>query len=133
MTTGDLAFVAAHIANYRGYDDEQHRHDSDMRVRAYVGEALTNAQTRLGATFAPATKNALEAVLYRCMFTDQAFTRKFDHAEVDTQMASALVHSDRLLIDYADDARNVSADDLPALLHAIDEQFDARRSPNRGA
>ena len=130
--TGDLPFVEGRISSYRGYDDEAHRHDSDMRVRAYVGEALTSVQTRLGATFSPETKNSLEAVLYRCMFTDQAFIRKFEHAELDAQMVAALVHSDRVLIGFADQARSVSADDLPALLHAIDEQFDYRRSPNPG-
>jgi len=128
----DLGFVEAHIANYRGYDDEAHRHDSDMRVRAYVGEALTSAQTRLGATFTPATKSALEAVLYRCMFTDQAFVRKFEHAELDEGMISALVHSDRVLIGYGDEAKNVTTEGLPELLHSIGLEFDYRRSPNPG-
>ncbi len=130
--TDDLAFVKARIANYRGYDDEEHRHDSDMRVRAYVGEALTSAQTRLGATFTPDTKSALEAVLYRCVFTDQAFIRKFEHAELDAAMIAVLVHSDYLLIGYGDEAKSVTADELPALLHSIDEQFDYRRSPSPG-
>ena len=130
--TDDLHFVESRIANYRGYDDEAHRHDSDMRVRAYVGEALTSAQTRLGATFTPATKSSLEAVLYRCMFTDQAFIRKFEHAQLDAQMTAALVHSDRVLIDYGDEAKSVTTEGLPDLLHSIDLQFDYRRSPNPG-
>jgi hypothetical protein len=125
----ELAFVAGRIANYTGYADEMDRHDTDMRVRAYVGEALTGAQTRLGATMTAATNAALEAVLYRCMFTDQVFIRKFEHAELDAATIAALVHSDLLLIGYGDEAKNVAAEDLPALLHAIDAQFDYRRSP----
>jgi hypothetical protein len=39
------------------------------------------------------------------------------------------VHSDSLLIGYGDEAKNVTTEDLPVLLHAIDAQFDYRRSP----
>ena len=126
----DRTFVEQRIAGYLGYDDEKHRHDSDMRVRAYVGEALTNVQTRLGATFSPKTKSALEAVLYRCMFTDQVFIRTFEHAKLEAPMVAALVHSDRLLIDYGDDAKTVTKEDLPPLLQSIEAQFDYRRAPD---
>ena len=100
-----------------------------MRVRAYVGAALTNAQTRLGATFTPETKAELEAVLYRCMFTDQVFVRKFEHAELDPPLVAALIHSDRMLVDYADQAKTVTAEGLLGLLKLIDAQYDYRRSP----
>lgn len=125
----DLAFVTGRIPSYRAYDDEAHRHDSDMRVRAYVGEALTNAQTRLGASFTPDTKSLLEAVLYRCMFADQVFIRHFEHAELDPATLAALVHSDRVLLGYGAEAKAATNEELPALLRQIDAQFDYRRSP----
>jgi hypothetical protein len=125
----DLAFVEGRIASYRGYDDEADRHDSDMRVRAFVGEALTSAQTRLGATITAATNSLLEGVLYRCMFTDQIFIRKFEHADLDATTIAALVHSDFLLIGYGEEAKSVTTENLPSLLHAIDAQFAYRRSP----
>ncbi len=127
--TADLAFVSGRLPDYQAYSQELDRHDSDMRVRAYVGEALTSAQTRLGATFSDQTKAALEAVLYRCMFTDQVFVRKFEHADLDAPLVAALVHSDRVLIEYADEAKTVPADELLGLLTKIDAQFDYRRSP----
>ncbi len=125
----DLAFVSARLPDYHAYDEEQHRHDSDMRVRAYVGEALTSVQTRLG-TVSTEIRAALEAALYRCMFTDQVFVRKFEHADLDAPLVAALVRSDRLLIGYADEAKTVDADGLLGLLGRIDAQYDYRRSPS---
>ena len=125
----DLAFVTGLIPSYRGYDVATERADSDMRVRAYVGEALTRVQSRLGGALSSESRATLESVLYRCMFTDQVFVRNFEHAELEAPMIAALVHSDRVLIGYGNDAKSVSADDLPALVAAIDAQYDYRRSP----
>ena len=125
----DSTFVHAHLPSYRGYDDEPDRHDSDMRVRAYVGGALTDVQTRLGDGLGTAARTALEEVLMRCMFTDQVFIRNFEHGDLSPAIVAALVRSDRTLIDLADRTRTVSATELPSLLHAIDEQFEYRRAP----
>ena len=125
----DSDFVHAQLPSYRGYDDEPDRHDSDMRVRAYVGGALTDVQTRLGDALDAATRKTLDAVLMRCMFTDQVFIRNFEHGELSPEIQAALVRSDRTLIDLADKARTASAAELPGLLHEIDEQFEYRRAP----
>ena len=125
----DSDFVHAQLPSYQGYDDEPDRHDSDMRVRAYVGGALTDMQTRLGEGIDPATRKTFEAVLMRCMFTDQVFIRNFEHGELSPAIVAALVRSDRTLIDLADRTRTASVAELPALLEAIDEQFEYRRDP----
>ena len=125
----DRDFVNAKIASYRGYDDEADRHDSDMRVRAYVGEALTGVQTRIGGALDATTRASLEEVLLRCMFADQVFTRNFEHRDLPPSLIAALVRSDRTLIELADRARTTSPTELAPLLHAIDADFEYRRAP----
>ncbi len=125
----DPDFVYARLPAYKGYDNEPDRHDSDMRVRAYVGGALTDVQARLGSTLDATSRTHLEQVLLRCIFTDQVFIRNFEHAELSASIIASLVRSDRRLIELADRARAVSAADLPALLDAIDSQFQYRRAP----
>ncbi|GAC1444106.1 MAG: hypothetical protein NVS2B8_17080 [Vulcanimicrobiaceae bacterium] len=125
----DLAFVSSHIVDYRAYDEERARADSDMRVRAYLGTRLTDAQTRLAGALDVETTRALDDVLMRCMFSDQVFVRKFEHARLDAPMVAALVASDRRIIEYAQRATTVSAADLRALVIEIDKQFEYRRAP----
>jgi len=125
----DLSYVRERIDSYRGYSDERDRHDSDMRVRAYVGNAVTRAQARLGEGLGSATRELLEAVLMKCMFTDQVFIRKFEHAQLDEPTLAALVRSDRKLLESADDALAADAASLDGLLRDIDHEFEARRSP----
>ncbi len=98
----DLAYVRERLEQYRAYAQEGDRHDSDMRVRAYVGNALSKAQLRLGEDLDQPTRALLEAVLMRCMFTDQVFIRKFEHGDLDAATVAALVHSDRTLVELGD-------------------------------
>ncbi len=125
----DLAFVSAQIAGYHDYADERARHDSDMRVRAFVGLRLTAAQTRLAGSLDADTMKALEDVLFRCMFTDQVFIRKFEHARLDAAMIAALVRSDRQLVEFAERVQTVTAPELRSLVIEIDKQFEYRRAP----
>ena len=125
----DIAFVRARIADYHDYTEERARSDSDMRVRAYVGSRLSDAQTRLAGGLDPEATKAIEDVLMRCIFSDQVFVRKFEHARLDGSMIAALVRSDRLLIDLADRAASVSAIEVRALVIEIDKQFEYRRAP----
>jgi hypothetical protein len=125
----DLAYVLARIPEYRHYEDEGARHDSDMRVRAFVGERLSRARARHDGTLDGATVKVLDDVLFRCMFTDQVFIRKFEHARLDAPMVAALVRSDRELIVLAERATDADASDLRAVAVEIDKQFEYRRAP----
>ncbi len=127
--TDDFTYVHERLEPYHAYLNEDDRHDSDMRVRAYVGSALTTAQARLGDALDQPSRDALEAVLMRCMFTDQVFIRKFEHARLDEATVAALVHSDRALVELGDRARSADAGSLIAIVSQIDHEFDVRRSP----
>ena len=127
----DLAFVRTRIADYRAYADEYARHDTDMRVRAYVGERLSAAQTRVASALDPAATQALDATLLRCMFGDQPFLRRLQHADLDDVATAALVASDRALIETADRLSGADAAALPALVAQIGERLDARLPDGR--
>ena len=127
--TDDLTYVRERIADYSAYDDERARHDSDMRVRAYVGERLSAAQARLASGLDVATAKTLDDVLFRCMFSDQVFVRKFEHARLEGPMTAALVHSDRRLIEFAQRIPTLDAAALRDLAVEIDKEFEYRRAP----
>jgi hypothetical protein len=127
--TDDLSYIRQRIPDYREYEEERARSDSDMRVRAYLGSRLTAAQTRLGGTLDDATTKALDDVLMRCMFSDQVFVRKFEHARLDATMIAALVKSDRTLIELGQRIDGLAASELKELVIEIDKEFEYRRAP----
>lgn len=129
MTGDDLAFVREHIEDYKAYDDERTRSDSDMRIRAFVGPRLNAARERLGAELDEATIKTLDDVLMHCMFSDQVFVRKFEHARLEAPMTAALVRSDRTLIEFGEAAAKATAATFLELLVEIDKQFEYRRAP----
>jgi hypothetical protein len=128
--TEDLDYVREHIPDYRAYADEASRHDSDLRVRAYVGERLSQAQTQLSGTLDEATQKMLDEVLMRCMFTDQVFIRKYEHARLEAPMIAAFVRSDRKLLELSDTFGRLTAQTLQATLVELDKMFEYRRSPD---
>ncbi len=127
--TDDLAYVRSHIPDYQAYGDEPARHDSDERVRAYVGERVAQAQARLAGSLDETTQKALDEVLMRCMFTDQVFIRKFEHARLEAPMIAAFVRSDRNLIEHGDTFEIATAQTLHEQLVELDKLFEYRRSP----
>jgi hypothetical protein len=128
----DFDFVRSRIPTYLGYGDEEARHDSDKRVRAIVGEALSDAQVRFAGSFDPAALAAYEELLMQCAFTDQAFVRKFEHGKLDPATLDALLASDRVLVELEEHVMNASTvEELNALVSRIHEQFARRREPLR--
>ena len=128
--TDDLDYVRKHIADYKAYGDEPARHDSDMRVRAYVGERLAEAHARLAPSLDESTQRTLDEVLMRCMFTDQVFIRKYEHARLDAPMVAAFVRSDRKLLELGETFATATPDNLRETLVELDKMFEYRRSPD---
>jgi hypothetical protein len=124
----DLAYVRARVPGYGAYADEATRHDSDMRVRAFVGERLAATRQRLEPLDA-LTASALDAVQLRCMFTDQAFVKKFEHAQLDAAMEAGLIRADRSALALGERLETCTASELADVVRAIGEQLDYRLSP----
>src|ERR1700722_4112124 len=76
-----LHHVRSRIPPYRGYTDEAARHDSDKRVRAIVGEALSDAQVLFVSGLDAESAALCAELLYKCMFTDQTVIRRLEHEE----------------------------------------------------
>jgi hypothetical protein len=127
--TGDLDYLRARIPDYREYGEEADRHDSDMRIRAFVGKRLSDARARLRDQLDAPLKQSIDAVLLRCMFTDQVFIHNFEHATLEAPMIAALVRADRTLVESGERLSTITVAELPALLHDLDAQFDYRRAP----
>jgi hypothetical protein len=125
----DLAYLTTHLPAYGGYADEADRHDTDMRVRAFVGEQVTDALTRFAGRVSPEVASAADRTLLQCMFTDQTFIRRVEHARLDAAAIAALVTADRRLVETAAGAESVGLEDLGPLLTAIDRQFELRYEP----
>lgn len=124
----DLAYVNERVPGYLAYATESERHDSDMRVRAYVGARLANVRARL-APLDGGVERALDDVQYRCMFTDQAFVKKFEHASLDASMEAGLVRADRFALALGERLETCVGSELADIVREIGEQLDYRLSP----
>lgn len=122
----DLTFVKSRLADYVAYNDEDARHASDARVRAYLGVALAAARDRIDGAMPAATREALERTILRCAFGSQTFVRHLEHADLPAATVAALIASDRRLIQYAELAREVASSGVPSLVGDVDGEFAER-------
>ncbi len=125
----DLAVLRDRVPGYAAYSGESDRHDTDIRVRALLGSALTRAHARAG-TAALDGGDALgnfEAILMRCMFGDQKFVKRFEHTELSDAMVGSLVASDRGLVELAGRADGVaSSAEFAPLVRDVEAAFAQR-------
>jgi hypothetical protein len=130
VTNDDLDYVRSRIPTYRGYVDEASRHDSDKRVRAIVGEALSDAQVRFAGRLDAENAKLCDELLYKCMFTDQAVIRRLEHAKLGDATLVELTAADRALIELEEEVMNASTvEEFAATLPRILEQFARRHAP----
>jgi hypothetical protein len=127
----DLEFLRARLPGYHEYGEEEARHDSDMRVRAFVGEHVTDVVARLGTLDEP-TQKIVDDVLMLCMFTDQAFIKKVEHAELSAASVAALIHADRSLVEHGERLAACTTLDIGDLLTTIRGQLQHRDVPAPG-
>jgi len=121
----DLASLQERIKTYADYADEDSRTLADQQVRAYVGECLWALRDRLAPDGAPGEQ--LEALLFRCEFTDQRVIRAIDHLkELESAVLGRVRGLDRSLVDAADRSTSIEAAELAAYLTELGTLFDAR-------
>jgi hypothetical protein len=124
----DLEYLQSRIAGYADYANGAARHQVDKQVRAWLGEALSDARDRLAP--GGALGERIDGLLLRCEFSDQRVVRAADHARFDQTLVDRVHQLDRELVETADRIRAAASDDeLSAALddaaRILDERFGA--------
>ncbi len=121
----DLEVLRERIPSYAGYVTPGSRHDSDKQVRAYLGEALSEARERIVPP--PDLADRIDGLILRCEFTDQAFVRASDRARFDADLAARVHGFDRAVVACADRIRSANGvDELSACAGDAETIFDRR-------
>jgi hypothetical protein len=124
----DLAYIAERIPGYADYANVDARHQVDKQIRAWLGEALSDARARLNPEASLGER--LDGLILRCEFSDQRVIRAVDHALFNEELVTRIHQLDRAIVEGADAIRAIVwADDLgPALddvARVLDERFGA--------
>jgi hypothetical protein len=124
----DLAFIRTRIPTYADYANEGARHEVDKQIRAWIGEALSEARARLSPSGGLGER--LDGMVLRCEFSDQRVIRAADHARFDEKLNDRVHQLDRELIEIADRVRAASNEDelssaLDEVARLLDERFGA--------
>jgi hypothetical protein len=124
----DLEQLQARIPGYADYADEDSRHQVDKQIRAYLGEALATARTRLKPT--SHLGDQMEGLILRCEFSDQRVIRAADHARFDGPLVDHVHALDLALAGVADRIREAKTVDelgseLDEAARLLDERFGA--------
>jgi AraC-like DNA-binding protein len=124
----DLEFIRQRIAGYADYADTDARHQVDKQIRAYLGEALSEARDRLQPTAALAER--LDGLILRCEFSDQRVIKAADHAYFGQALVDRIHELDREIVECADRVRaaptvEALATELDAAARYLDERFGA--------
>ena len=124
----DLEALQARIPGYADYADTDARHQVDKQIRAWLGEALTEARDRLKP--ADGLAERLDGLLLRCEFSDQRVIRAADHARFDRELVDHVHTLDRRIVETGDAVRAAgSLDELATALddaaRVLDERFGA--------
>jgi hypothetical protein len=128
----DLRYIRDRIPTYRGYEDEPARHDSDNRIRAILGESLSEARTRI--VLDAEQDAAFDVVLAECMFADQSFVRAVQHAQLGGAAIAALEAADRVLVELEERVNDATtAEQLSALVAEIGQKLNRRGDALREA
>jgi hypothetical protein len=124
----DLEALQARIPGYADYANSDARHQVDKQIRAWLGEAISEARDRLQP--ADGLLERLDGLLLRCEFSDQRVIRAADHARFDQELVDHVHALDRRLVEAGDAVRAArSLDELAKALddaaRVLDERFGA--------
>ena len=124
----DLELLQARIPGYADYANPDARHQVDKQIRAWLGEALTEARDRVQP--AGALLEQLDGLVLRSEFSDYRVLRAVDRARFDQGLVDHVHALDRRIVEVGDRIRAAtSPDELATVLddaaRALDERFGA--------
>jgi len=135
----DLDLLKGRIPGYGDYADADARHQVDRQIRAWLGEALSEARDRLKPGGALAER--LDGLILRCEFSDYRVIRAADHARFGRELVDHVHALDRRIVEIGDAVRAAAAPDqlataLDDAARVLDERFgaiaDAPAADHRG-
>lgn len=129
MAMEHLQILAAKIAGFPGYADEEARRRSDELVRSYLGEALAALQARLHPVEAG---ERLGDLILRSAFTNQDAFESYEERTREHPGSDAMPAADESTIEAADAADDVDAAGLAAYLDRVAQVLDARDAVMEG-
>ncbi len=100
----------------------------DKQIRAWLGEALSEARDRLAPTGEVADR--IDGLILRCEFSDYRVLRAAEHARFDQTLVDHVHALDRRIVEVGDRIRaTATPDELATALddaaRALDERFGA--------
>lgn len=124
----DLAYIAERIPGYADYANVDARHQVDKQIRAWLGEALSDARARLNPDASLGER--LDGLILRCEFSDQRVIRAVDHARFDDELVARIHELDRGIVEAAERIREIASTDelatsLDDVARLLDERFGA--------
>jgi hypothetical protein len=124
----DLAFITERIPSYADYANVDARHQVDKQIRAWLGEALSDARARLNPDASLGER--LDGLILRCEFSDQRVIRAVDHARFDDELVARIHELDRGIVEAAERIREIASTDelatsLDDVARLLDERFGA--------
>ena len=111
----DLAYLHEHLPDFPEYGAEHDRNGSDMRVRAFVGKALTVVQERLGPGLGAETSGKLDTLIFKSQFSDNRYLKRLGHANLTAADLVALAREDRKLLEIARRLSGIAMPELDAV------------------
>jgi len=120
-----LTELTQRIPSFPGYAEEDGRRLSDELVRSYLGERLTDLEYRLHLDD-PAREDALESLIFRTEFVNQAVFRTYSEACMDDASAAALYACDARVLDLADAAVKIDATSFDGYVADVQAALDKR-------
>jgi len=123
---GDRTVLQDRLTGYGDYADGDQRANNEERVRAFVGERLSETRDRLEKELNETTARALEAAILHCQFGDMRYIRCLQDARLDAATVAALEKIDRRLVDAAERVCDASGGELQPLIEEIEAAFKGR-------
>ncbi len=107
------------------YQQQAQRRLADERLRALVGERLSNLPGSALEQLSPHDRNCYERLLLRCEFFNQPAFQAFDN-DASAERIAHLQAADAALTAAASALDGISGDQLPSILQRVEAAFNER-------
>ncbi|MBV8490994.1 MAG: hypothetical protein JO199_10750 [Candidatus Eremiobacteraeota bacterium] len=127
-----IALLEEKIPDFKGYAEPDNRRRSDELVRSFLGEALAEAQERLGPLPAAALSKIGDLEI-RTAFANQRAFHAFEQSIGSASNFDDLLAADASVVELAERAASIDRPALDAYLDEVTAALDRRDRIMSGA